>query len=211
MTEETKPTGVVSEQPKASEATPEKTIPVDVYGISVDLPLSKAKELITKRDSKTKEYNELKGKIEVAETKAKQEAERASLLELMKKGEAEAVEAQVSAKYRDTISRFEQKVYRGEVKSQLAKAGVIAEALEDAAKLVLSDASPTLDGDEVKLGGKKVDEFIGEWVKNKTHLLAVQGKTDTKKKNIGRTEVTPVKPEKNSSESLKNGITKFLK
>lgn len=214
MTEEKKPTEVVSPEQKDAGATntttPEKTIPVDLYGVTVDLPLSKAKELITKRDTKTKEYNELKGKIEVAESKAKQEAERASLLELMKKNSVEEVEAAVSQKYKDTISRFEKKVFAGEIQSNLAKLGVLPEAIGDATKLVMADATPTLEGEEVKLAGKKTEEYLAEWVKTKTHLLSVKA-GDGGKKKVGKTDITPPRQEKSRSEALKSGLGSFIK
>lgn len=213
MENETKQTEVAStetkvEQPKTQEVvTPEKTIPVDVYGIQVELPLSKAKELIAKRDTKTKEYNELKGRITQAEAQAKAESERATLLALMKKQDTEAVEAQVSAKYLDKISKFEKKVFDSEIKSQLAKNGVLADALQDAAKLVMTEVNPELDGDDVKLAGKKVDEFVAEWVKTRPHLVSAKA-VDGKK--LGK-PTTPKAPEKSGADRLNSGLSKFIK
>ena len=146
MTDEQKQTEVASttpvEQPPVVE---EKIIEVDIYGESIPMPISKAKSIIAKRDSKTKEYNDLKSKITIAETQAKQESERATLLEHMKRQDIAAVEEQISAKYEDTIQRFEKKVYNESIKSSLSKNGVLSDALEDSAKLVLGEAKPELD------------------------------------------------------------------
>ena len=197
-------------KPEATEATssqPEKTIPVDIYNTTVELPLSKAKEIIAKRDSKTKEYNELKSKIEKAEQTAKQEAERATLLQLMQKQDAEAVEAQVSQKYRDTIAKFEKKVYEGEIKATLSRLGVIGEAIPDATKLVLSDAKAELDGENIKLNGVNLEEYLKDWASKKPHLVSAKA-VDGKK--LGK-PTTPKAPEKSGADRLNNGLSKFIK
>lgn len=208
----TKQPEALADEPKAlPNSEPEKTIDVDIFGTSITMPVSKAKEIIAKRDEKTKSYNELKAKIITAESQAKAEAERSSLLELMKKQDTQAVEDAVGAKYKDTISRFEKRVYQGDIKASLAKLGVLPEAIDDTTKLVLADASPTLDGDAVKLNGVALEDYLKPWVAGKPHILAAAKPAADGKKKIGKTDITPPKPEKSNSESIKSGLSKFIK
>jgi hypothetical protein len=208
MTEE-KPTEVAVEVTKevAAPVAPEKTITVDLYGESIELPVSKAKAIIAKRDTKTKEYNELKGKITVAESQAKAEAERAQLLESMKKLDADAIEEQVGAKYKDTISRFERKVFNGEITATLAKLGVLPDALPDSVKLVLSDAKPELDGDSIKLNGVAVEEYLKTWVEKKQHLVAVKAAAKAAGKHG---PAVPPKPQQSGKERMAQGLNKLF-
>lgn len=199
------------EQPKTPETTStelEKNIEVEMYGVKLDLPISKAKELIAKRDEKTQGYKQLQEKVAKAEGQAKAEADRANLLQLMKSGEAEQVEEQVASKYKDTIAKFEKRVYEGEIKATLSKLGVIGDAIPDATKLVLSDAKAELDGDDIKLNGVKAEDYLKDWTSKKPHLVVSKGATPTGAKQGPGTKVAPKAPV-NPFTSLTKGLMKL--
>ena len=189
---------------KQPETQTEQNIDVDVFGVSVSMPMSKAKELIGRRDNKTKEYNDLKGKIDIAEKTAKQELEKNSLLTAMKAQDIESVKSQISSEYVSKISQLEQKVYGGEVAKTLAELGVLPEAISDAAKLAMTDVAFSIKEDKIMAGEKELKEYITEWTKTRNHLLSV-------KKQEGKMirQATAIKPEK--AGSLSSGISKFMK
>jgi hypothetical protein len=204
---ETNEVKLAQEQPKDA-----KKIAVDIgAGVTVELDIEQGKKYIAFRDSRTKSYKEIEAKLKTAEEVAKNEASRAQLIEAMKKQSVDEVENMVSAKYKDTIDKFQTKVFKGEIKATLSKLGIIAEGIDDAAKLVLADAKAELDGDDVKLNGIKAEDYLKDWTSRKPHLLAVTSKPADGKKKIGKTDVPPVKPERSSTDSLKSGLGKFLK
>jgi hypothetical protein len=197
----------VAKAPEVTSNEAERTISVDVYGVQVDLPMSKAKELITKRDEKTKGYKELQEKVSKAEAVAKQESDRAALMKAMKESDIDAVKAQVSSEYLDKINKYETKIFRGEVKSLLATSGVLPSALDDAVSLALQGAKVTLEGDEIKINDKVAKDAIEEFVKGRPHLVAV-------KSSEGKKLVKPGKPPEqkpSGQERLNKGLQSFLK
>lgn len=187
-----------------------KKIAVDIApGVSVELDVETAKKVIQHRDSRTKGFKELEAKLKSAEDAAKNEASRAQLLEAMKAQNLEAVEEQVSSKYKETISKFQAKVFNGEIKSTLSKLGILPDALEDSAKLVMSDAKIELDGDDVKINGVKADEYLATWTKNKAHLMAV--KTQDSKGKIVTRGGKPPEQKPNGPDRLAKGLGSFFK
>lgn len=196
-----------------TEATqPEKTIPVDIYGETIELPLSKAKLIISKRDEKTQGYKQLQEKVAKAEAQAKQEAERASLLEAMKKSSVEEVEAMASAKYVDKLKKIEAKVTAKEIESALlSNDDFIKESLPDAIKLLKSDFEFHVndDGDKViTKDGKTVDETVKEWLKTKDLFRKAKGANPTGGKLGGGK--TPNLIQSNPNEALMKGLGKML-
>jgi hypothetical protein len=217
MTEENKEVVVTPEEvTKVESAEPEKTVEVDIFGVNVALPLSKAKELIAKRDStkneltkQTTDNTELKARIAKAEVQARQESDRANLLQAMKASDIESVKSQVSQEYLSKIAAYENKIFNGEIKSQLATLGVLPDALQDACTLALQGTKVTLDGDTVKVNDKDSKEFLTEWVKTKAHLVAVKAPE-------GKTKVTvrggkPPEQKPSGAERLNKGLQSFLK
>jgi hypothetical protein len=215
MTEETK-TEASTEQQKQDEVKlsteqPEdaKKISVDIGGgVAVELDIEQGKKWIQFRDSRTKGFKELEAKLKSAEDAAKNEASRAQLLEAIKTQNLDEVETQVSAKYKDTISKFEKKVYHSSIESTLSKLGLVPEALSDATKLVLADAKPELDGDDIKLNGVKAEDYLKEWVAKKPHLKAVA--SSNKKETIKTINKLPQET-LNPFLKLTKGISKLHK
>lgn len=190
-----------SEQPKDA-----KKIAVDLGGgVTVELDIEQGKKYIAYRDSRTKGFKELETKLKSAEEAVKAEATRAQLMEAIKNQNIEQVEEQVSAKYKDTISKFEKKVFEGEIKATLSQLGVISDAISDATKLVLSEAKVELDGDDIKLNGIKVQEYLKEWTSKKPHLVGV-------KASDKKLPLKPGQPQKDKiAPSISKGLEKFLK
>jgi hypothetical protein len=109
------------------------------------------------------------------------------LLKAMQEQDIESVRTQVSQEYVDKINQYENKLFKGEIKSLLATAGVLPTALDDAVNLAMSGVKATLDGEKIKLGDKDAKDAIDEFVKSRPHLVAVQATQQGKK--VG---VTPV-------------------
>jgi hypothetical protein len=203
-----------TEVAKATEVTsnqPEKTIPVDIYGETIELPLSKAKAIIAKRDEKTQGYKQLQEKVTKAEAQAKQEAERASLLEAMKKSSVEEVEAMASKKYVEKLEKIQNQVVNKELESSLlSNDEFIKESLPDAIKLLKGDFDFQVneEGDKVVTkDGKEVKEVVRDWVLKKEIFRRAKGATSTGAKTQGKTQV---KQERNLNEGLAKGLGKLL-
>lgn len=195
---------LATEQPKDA-----KKINVDIgAGVTVELDIEQGKKYIQFRDSRTKSYREIESKLKSAEDAVKAEASRAQLLEAIKTQNLEQVEEQVASKYKDTIAKFEKKVYSETIKATLSKLGVISEGLEDATKLVLSDAKPELDGDDIKLNGVKAEDYLKDWTSKKPHLVVSKGATPTGAKQGPVTKVTSKAPV-NPFTALTKGLKKL--
>lgn len=195
---------LATEQPKDA-----KKIAVDIgAGVTVELDIEQGKKYIQYRDSRTKSYKEIESKLKSAEEAVKAEATRAQLMEAIKNQNVEQIEEQVASKYKDTIAKFEKKVYSETIKATLSKLGVIGEGLEDATKLVLSDAKPELDGDDIKLNGVKAEDYLKDWTSKKPHLVVSKGATPTGAKQGPQTKVAPKAPV-NPFTSLTKGLKKL--
>jgi hypothetical protein len=179
-TETTPVTKVVEIETKAPEAT---TINVDLNGKSYNVSLDLGKDLIAFRD----ELKKLKNDKAKTEVEIKSEKQKSALLEAMKNSDIESVKSQVAQEYLEKINQYESKIFKGEIKSLLATAGVLPSALDDAVNLAMSGGKVTLEGDTIKLGDKVAKDAIDEFIKTRPHLVAVQA-------NAGKKLTTPVAP-----------------
>lgn len=203
---ETKPDEIKLAKEQPADA---KKISVDIgAGVTVELDIEQGKKYIQYRDSRSKSYKEIETKLKSAEEATKSEAARAQLMESIKNQNLEQVEEQVSAKYKDTISKFEKKVYNSTIESALSKMGVLPEALSDATKLVLADAKAELTGEEITLNGIKVDDYLKEWTSKKQHLVAAKVAQGT---GANRTSSIQTKQLPSGKERLASGVSAFIK
>lgn len=153
---------------------------VDIEGYNIEVPIEIGKKLIEVRQ-KIKEQ-----KIKRTEEENKKLAEKEALLKAMKDSDIESVKAQVSGEYLDKINKYENKIFKSEIKNLLSSAGVLPEALEDATKLALNGVKVELDGEEIKIDGKNAKESVQEFIKNRPHLLSVSNN------NTKKIVVTPI-------------------
>lgn len=178
MTEvEKKATEVAPEQPKQPEVAPkqpEATISVDLEGVSIEVPLETGKKIIEARQKAKKELGTLKEQVAKAEAIAKQESDKAALLKAMKESDVESVKAQVAQEYLDKIAKYENKIFKGELKSLMASQGVLPSALDDAVNLALQGTKVSLEGEEIKLGDKSAKDAVEEFLKARPHLVAIK-------------------------------------
>jgi hypothetical protein len=156
---------------------PEKTIPVDIFGETVELPLSKAKAIIAKRDEKTQGYKQLQEKVAKAEAQAKQESERASLMEAMKKSSVEEVQNLASKEYREKLEKIASRTIKKEIETALLNQDNFLKEYKDSAiKLIESEFKFSLDENYEKVvgsDGKEVKDVIQNWLdKNENYKRA---------------------------------------
>ena len=170
MTEEVKPEVKVETTPEIKS----NLIGVDIDGVQVQVDVETGKKLIEARQKVKKEVKDLQEKVSRVEASAKQEADRARLIEAMKASDIESVKSQVSAEYLDKISKYENKIFKGEVKSLLATSGVLPEALDDACSLALASVKVSLEGDTIKINDKTAKDYLDEFIKTRPHLVAVK-------------------------------------
>lgn len=167
----------IEQEPQSTEQKVENTnaIAVDIDGISIpNVPIEIAKQIIEKRQASKKEVKDLQDKVAKAEMEAKSINEKAKLLELMKTQDIQAVEETVSAKYKEKISQYESKIFKGEIKSLLASNGVLPTAIDDAATLALQGVQVSLNADKVMIGDKDADTYIKEFIAVRPHLQSVK-------------------------------------
>jgi hypothetical protein len=171
---ETKPTEVQKvETPSKAE-----TIDVDVDGVSIpNVPIAIAKQIIEKRQATKKELGSLKEAVARAEAESKSAQERAKLLEAMKAQDVESVKSQIATEYVEKIAKYENKIFKGELKSLMASKGVLPTAIDDAVALAMQGAKVSLEGDEIKINDKLAKDAIEEFIKARPHLVAVKAET----------------------------------
>lgn len=151
------------------------TIAIDIDGVSIpNVPIALAKQIIDKRQAAKKELGNLREQVSKAEATAKAEADKHLLLKAMKDSDIESVKSQVAQEYLDKISKYENKIFKGELKSLMASQGVLSSALEDAVNLALQGAKVTLEGDDIKINDKPAKELVEEFIKGRPHLLSVK-------------------------------------
>jgi predicted RNA-binding protein Jag len=208
MTEEVKKETTPTEVVKQPETNPNEVISIDLDGISIpNVPIALAKQIIEKRQAAKKEVAGLKEQVAKVEAESKSAQQKANLLEAMKSQDIEAVKSQVSQEYLSKIAAYENKIFNGEIKSQLATMGVLPEALNDACTLALQGTKVTLDGDVIKVNDKDSKEFLAEWIKTKAHLVSVKSLD----KKQGNKVVTPQAPKAIGKDRLNAGLANFLK
>lgn len=151
----------------------EKTIAVDLFGVQVELPIEKAKQLINSRDERTKEFKSLAGKVQEAEAKARQESERASLLEKMKANDVDAVREEASKEYKDKFEKLKNKIIDSSIKSEFSSIdGFNKEYINDAMQLFKASKTISLDEKEdIIVSGKPLKDEVVEFIKSKEIFL----------------------------------------
>jgi len=143
--EKTMPDDIKSDPVTVPETKSDK-ISVDIFGETVELPLETAKKIISKRDSKSKEYKELSEKVSQAEKKASQEAERARLIELSKSQNFDELKLEASKEFREKLDKVSSRIVRKELESALlASDDFIKDFKDDAVKLLQMDFQFKLD------------------------------------------------------------------
>lgn len=184
-----------------------KTIAVDMYGIQVDLPVDKAKELIKKRDNRSKMFNEINDKLKEYETKVSEAERRARALEAAKSGEVAEAEAIFNEKLNNKVSKYHSKIVKGELKAALAShpefiGGEVV--TNDAISLILSQNEFSLDdNDEITSSGKAVSEIVSDFIKNREAFRKVS------RGNNSHARPSAINPPK-QKKSLGDGLKSFL-
>ena len=214
MTIEEKKPGTTQPETKPDEVKKEISsdkITIDIEGVSLEVPIDVGKKLIEARQKSKKDFKDLTDKVAQAEGKAAKEAERANLLTLMKSQDADAVEAQVAAKYLDKIKAVENRIVKSALESALLSDDTfMVETKDDAVQLLQAQfnfkANDTFEK-VVAADGKEVAEVVKSWLAAKPAFKRAGGATPTGGK------ITPGKGptiQKNPYESLGKGLEKLL-
>lgn len=194
---------------KVTEVVNKDTITIDLDGVSIDVPVETGKKLIEARQKNKRDFKELSEKVAKAEAAAKSEAEKLALTKAMKENDIESVKAQISSEYIAKIAQYEERIFKGEVKAHLAALGVLAEAIDDGATLALQGTKVTLDGQVVKINDKDSKEYLSEWIKGKSHLVAVKSPEGKGKLLVKGGK--PFQEKTNAETNLKSGLGKLFK
>lgn len=175
---------MAEEQKKEEEKKqePEAKIKVDVYGEEVELPVSQAKSIIEKRDSRHAVFRDLDAKVKtyeqtIADTKRQAEAQKAAL-----EGKLSEAEALFSKKSEDKLANIQNHLINREIESVLLSDDTfIKDSKEDAIKLLKADMkfSMSEDGTTILAGDKPAKDMINEWLKNKAIFKRAQGAPPT--------------------------------
>ena len=187
--------------------TETKTIKVDVYGEEIELPIEKAKQIIAKRDEKSKLFNEVSTKMKEYETKAAEAARKAAALEAARNGDVAAAEAAFNQKLNEKVDKYRSKIVEGELKSLLLsdESFLGKEALDDAIKLLRADNEFDLaDDGTIKSGEKSISDTVKEFLANKPVFRKA-----VKEVASGGARPAAVKPAKQAS--ILSGLEKFMK
>jgi hypothetical protein len=206
MTEESK----IPEVTQTIPTGPEATMPVDVYGMSINLPISQAKELISKRDNKTQEFREVNNKLLEADKAAKREAERANILEKMKAGDIDQVKEAASKEFKTKLEILQAKILDKEIKSSFYEADdFLKEYSDDAVKLFKSEFVIEYDENEnIKANGKDIKEAVKEFINRKE----IFRKASTQKAStIPSQKPINVKSTISPEEMMKKGLAEMFK
>jgi hypothetical protein len=159
-------TGTDPVKPEETPA-PEVTLKVDVYGEEIELPMSRAKAIIAKRDEKSKLFNEVSLKMKEYETKAQENARKAQALEAARSGDIQAAEAAFNQKLEEKVSKFRSKIVEGEIRSALSNHEDFlgGDVTADVIKLLKAEHNFDLgDDDVVKVGDKDVKTIVKEFL-----------------------------------------------
>jgi hypothetical protein len=158
-------------------------ISVDIFGETVELPLETAKKIISKRDSKSKEYKDLSEKVSQAEKKATQEAERARLIELSRTNSFDELKLEASKEFRDKLDKVSSRIIKKELESSLlSQEDFIKDFKDDAVQLLQLTHNFTLDDAMEKVvgsDGKEVSEVVKEWLSKKDNFRKAKGTSGT--------------------------------
>lgn len=162
-TQEASPITKVGEIDKTNE-----TIDVDLFGISVTLPVDQAKELIAKRQEKTKDYKELQDKLNSFQSEKQQLADKLKVETLAKENKLKELQAHFTSELNEKVSKYKNKVIEAELTRQLTSHPEFLnspEVISDSLKLLKAENSFDLaDDDTIKAGEKSVTEVVSEFL-----------------------------------------------
>ena len=154
--------------------TPEtkaNTISVDIFGVAIDLPLEKAKELILKRDERSTLFNGLKSQVTDWETKAHDATRKASAIEAARNGDVAAAEELFNQKLNAQVNRYKGKVVDAEIQSHLLANAAFLDTpsnRQDAMALIKAANVFELDDDNnVKSLDKSVADIVSGFVNSR--------------------------------------------
>ena len=119
MTEENKEVDKVETKPETKVESKPETISIDLHGVTVDLPIEKAKILIEKRDLGKNQLKELQDKLTIFAQEKDAAAKKVQALELAKNQDMEALEKVMSEKYTTKLSTLERAVVHNSIKATL--------------------------------------------------------------------------------------------
>ena len=185
-----------------------ETIEVDIFGVSLPLPLDKAKELISKRDERTSVFKDLSEKVRKYETDLSDTKKRLDMAEKVKAGAFEEAEKIANSKLEEKIGKYKSKVIDSEVITALKSNPEFLdspEVMKDVLKLIKAEHTFELtDDDSVKAGEKDVRTVVNEFLKDRpAYRKAV--KSETQPKKFAKAPVEKLKGD------LSSGLGKFIK
>ena len=184
-----------------------KTISVDLFGVSIDLPLDKAKELIGKRDQRTTAFKDLSDKVGAFETQIVDTTRRAEAAEAAAKGNLVEAEAMFSSKSDELVKKYQSKLIKAEIVEALSSNDKFLntdETRQDAIALVMAQNVFTLDSNDNIIGtdSKTVKDLTNSFVDSREafQTAANTGTINQPRKVAGGNE----KP------NMKKALGKFL-
>lgn len=172
MTEENKQVVTTEVTPQVTpQVAKEELLDVDIYGTTIPLPVSKAREIIKLRDSRHAVFKDLDSKVKEYETKLADTSRQAEAQKKALEGRLAEAETLFSAKANERLSKIHDRIINKEIEATLLEdESFLKESLEDAKKLLKADHSFALDesGDNiVDATGKVAKEVVSEWLKAK--------------------------------------------
>ena len=176
--------------PQVTPETKANTISVDIFGVAIDLPVDKAKELILKRDERSTLFNGLKSQVNDWEAKANDATRKASAIEAARNGDVAAAEELFNQKLNAQVNRYKGKVVDAEIQSSLLSNPAFLDThsnRQDALALIKASNVFELDEDNnVKSSDKTVADIVNDFVNSRDAFKkAAQG-------NPNRARVMPV-------------------
>lgn len=168
-TKQTTPTATA--EVTKQETTQEPTLKVNHLGEEFELPLSRAKAFIEKRDKQVNEWKSLKATQEQTEKQKNDAIAKAELMERLKNESYEAIKADLSKETNEKLGKYHAAFVERELKAELASHPdfIGGTAIEDAVKLLQSSTSFSLDDSLVAKtnDGKSAKEVVDAFVKSK--------------------------------------------
>lgn len=169
-TDNTQAAGVTPAVTDTTSDTTSKTLKVDVFGEEIELPIEKAKALISKRDERTSIFKDLKTKVDNYEKELTETKRRAEGLEKAKNGALAEAEAIFSQKVQAKLDRLHTKLVDQEIESTLKSIPEFIgteDVTKDVMKLLKVDNKFVVDEEtgEIKTDtGKPAKELVQEFV-----------------------------------------------
>lgn len=179
MSDEIKKEEPTQTDPKQPDNKVEDMIEVDVFSETIKLPLSQARKIIEKRDSRHAVFRDLDAKVKDYEQKLADTTRQAEAQKKALEGKLSEAEALFSKKSDDKLANIQNRIIHKELESALLSDDTfIKESKEDALKLLKADMKFKLseEGDKVLTeDGKDATEQVKEWLKNKAIFRKATG------------------------------------